>query len=300
VTTVQGWIDRARVYLQGSQADAVNRLDADYYPGDSEIILKYPLEGVGRGAPISVGRACFMAWSADAAAKTIEVTPGWAGASDVAVPSGSIVRVKPKFFDHHLYDALEETLAELSSPERGLFGVDQIEIEYLSPQTVYDLIDADGFLAPISVAFAEPTDSTDRWPFLRANEYDIRTIQPTAEFPSGLQLKLHVAPSITEGETIVLTYKKALIMPGDLDSSIESCGLDESAYDLPPMGAAVRLAFPQEMRRNSTSSQGDTRRADEVPAGANLGASRALLALYERRVNQEYARLVRAYSIRER
>jgi len=61
------------------------------------------------------------------------------------------------------------------------------------------------------------------------------------------------------------------------------------------LGAQIRLMSPREIKRNFTESQGDTRRADEVPAGSVAGSVSNLLRLRRDRIQAEAARLARAY-----
>lgn len=300
MSTVSDWMERARGYLQGAQADVVNMLEESYAPGDDEIVLTYEPDGISKGATISAGRACFMVWSVDAPAKTLAVTGGWQGASDVAVAAGTILRVKPRYLDHMLFQAVQESLAELSSPEIGLFGVGQVEIDYVSSTSVYDLIDAADLEDILTVSIVNPDDVTDRWPVLSQNQWELRRIVATAEFPSGLQLRINYPTQDLVGTTMVVTYKKAFTIPTDTDIDTSTVGLPDGADDLPALGAAQRLIYSTEARRTSVHAQGDPRRAQEVPAGSGLGAARAISALYRQRCQQEYARLVRQYGIRQR
>ena len=56
----------------------------------------------------------------------------------------------------------------------------------------------------------------------------------------------------------------------------------------------------REVKRNFTESQGDTRRADEVPAGSVNNSINNLLRLRRDRIIAEAARLARQYPLRFR
>jgi hypothetical protein len=207
-----------------------------------------------------------------------------------------MIRVNPHFPDHVLFDAITECLTELSSPEVGMYGIGQATLEHDPAKTVYDLIDAEGLENILSVTIADPTDATDRWVQLRGEAWELRRIEPTAEFPSGLQLRINYLPAGTRtADTIYVTYKRAFDLPGDVDTDIGTLGLLETAYDLPPLGAASRLAFSEEARRTAMASQADPRRATEVPVGAATGSARNIERMYRQRVQQEYARLISQY-----
>lgn len=298
--TVSDWMERARGYLQGGQADVVNRLQDPYTPGDTQIVLTYEPDGISRGTVISAGRNCFMVWAVDSPTKTCTVSGAWQGATDVAAVADQIVRIKPRYLDHMLFGAVQEAVVELSSPEIGLFAVGQLELDYVPSTDVYDLTSAADLEDIIAVSIVNPDDVTDRWPVLAQNQWELRRIIPTAEFPTGLQLRINYAVQDYVGTTIIVTYKKSFTIPTDLTDDTDTVGLPGTADDLPALGAAQRLIYSQEAKRTSTHAQGDARRAQEVPAGSSLGAARAISALYRQRCMQEYARLVRQYGIRQR
>ena len=66
------------------------------------------------------------------------------------------------------------------------------------------------------------------------------------------------------------------------------------------VGAQIRLMAGREVKRNFTESQGDTRRAEEVPAGAVGNSITNLLRLRRDRIQAEAARLARQYPLRIR
>jgi hypothetical protein len=66
------------------------------------------------------------------------------------------------------------------------------------------------------------------------------------------------------------------------------------------LGAQIRVMAGREVKRNFTESQGDTRRAEEVPAGAVGGSILNLQRLRRDRIQAEAARLNRQYPIRIR
>jgi hypothetical protein len=62
--------------------------------------------------------------------------------------------------------------------------------------------------------------------------------------------------------------------------------------DIPPLGAASNLLRTTESRRTQISSQGDTRRPDEVPVSSNSSIASQLDRQYRDRVQEEMIRLV--------
>jgi hypothetical protein len=62
--------------------------------------------------------------------------------------------------------------------------------------------------------------------------------------------------------------------------------------DIPALGAAVKLLFTTESRRTQVSTQGDSRRPDEVPVSSNSAIAGQMSRLYKARVQEEMSRLV--------
>jgi len=69
------------------------------------------------------------------------------------------------------------------------------------------------------------------------------------------------------------------------DPVVSTTGLPATAVDLPPMGAAVRLVEPREIKRNFIESQPDPRKAAETPPGAVMNSMRALAMRRQSRID---------------
>ena len=116
---------------------------------------------------------------------------------------------------------------------------------------------------------------------------------PTSDFPSGNALFIY--GSAQSGNAVRVLYKGNFTTLNSLSSGVRLSGLPDSAWDLPPMGAAVKLMASREIKRNLTESQGDTRRASEVQAGAVANSYRGLAAIRASRIAAERARLDAQY-----
>jgi hypothetical protein len=101
-------------------------------------------------------------------------------------------------------------------------------------------------------------------------------------------------PSVGSGALRVI-YKRSFATLTAITDDVTTTGLPISAYDLPPLGAAVRLAMPRGLKRNFDESQGEPRRASEVEGMAMVQNASALLSFRNRRVGAEVARLHALY-----
>jgi hypothetical protein len=93
-------------------------------------------------------------------------------------------------------------------------------------------------------------------------------------------------------------YSAPFVLPTAFDDDVVTdLGLTETMLDIPVLGAAAMLASGFESRRANLGAQGDTRRANEVQAGANLGMAREWIRMRDERIADEYGRLLNAATI---
>ena len=92
-----------------------------------------------------------------------------------------------------------------------------------------------------------------------------------------------------------MQYKTGFTALSAMSTALSTVGLHSEGYDLPALGAALRLMSTRPVRREFIDEQGSSRRADEVPAGAISASMRDLRALRETRINAEAARLDQQY-----
>ena len=94
-----------------------------------------------------------------------------------------------------------------------------------------------------------------------------------------------------------VVWRSKLIPPVSLTTDLATTGLQSTAYDLPPLGAAIKLMAGREIPRTFTSSQGDVRRATEVPPGAISASPNGLIKLRESRIGAEIGLLTSMYPL---
>ena len=92
-------------------------------------------------------------------------------------------------------------------------------------------------------------------------------------------------------------YKSPLtpVSTTDLTANQSLTGLAPTAYDLPPLGAAMALMTTTPIRREFLDAEGTSRMADEVPPGAISASFRDLMGRRRARLQAEAGRLVARY-----
>jgi hypothetical protein len=136
---------------------------------------------------------------------------------------------------------------------------------------------------------------SDDYPVIR--NVRLLTDMPTSDFASGYALAID---DYLRAGSLRVIYRAPYSPFTSESDTVASVGGSTYLDDLLVVGAQMRLVAPREIKRNFTESQGDTRRAEEVPAGAVLNSMVGLQRLRRDRIQAEAARLNRQYPIRIR
>ena len=290
MTLGSDWINTTRSYLMSGYSEERNKLSAAYTAGDTTLTFAYPLGGIRPGARLSIGLNTFYVWSVDGQIATVSAAED--SSTDANAASGSIVKVSPRFTDNEIWRALKDDLYDLSSPSSALFDIGTIDLTYNAIVNGYDLASADNLISIYEVKYLTPGPQLDN-PRINSNGYRLNRDAITSQFASGISLQLF-QPAYP-GYNLRIVYRKYFTIPSSITTDVSTTGLLDSALDLPPLGAAIRLMAGREIKRNFTESQGDTRRAGEVAAGAVMQSARNLQVLRQQRISAEAGRLDALY-----
>lgn len=295
MTTTQDLIDETKRLLLSGQRESYNKLAADTAPGATTLTFTYDLGGIKTGAYVNVGLEVFYVWDTNDSAKTATVEPARVGSTAAAHDTGDIVTVNPKFPDHAILRALNEDLYSLSSPTNGLYAIRSADLSYVEGRSGYDLAGVTGLVDILEIR-AQRDSSTGDWPLV-GNFTTSRDVDAT-DFPSGYALFL-TEPGVS-GNDLRVRYKATFGALSTLADDVEDVtGLPESAHDLPPLGAALRLVYPREVKRSFTEAQPDPRRATEVPNGSTINSARGIAGQRQTRINEEFSRLSQMFPLRQ-
>lgn len=267
----------------------MNKLSVAYTAGDTSLTFQYTMAGIVPGAQLSIGLNNFYVWAVSG--QTATVSGGFRGSTDANASIGAVVQVSPRFSDFDIWAALGMEIADLSSPINGLYGIATVDFSYNAARIGYDLGSiSSSILDGYEVKYMTPGEFKDTVRMAKI-KWSVNRNSPV--FASGLSLELN--EGAYPGYTVRFTYKSRLVMPTSLSSDLSTSLLQPSAYDIPPLGAAIRLMAGREIKRNFTESQGDTRRATEVPPGAVMQSANGLRQLRASRIIAEAASLDSLY-----
>lgn len=286
--TAQTLVYSTRLHLLGNRREPLNRLAADTVPGAVSLELEFPPGGVQEGSTVQIGLELFYVWSVSG--QTATVQPGYDNSVETAHDQGDLVTVNPKYPDHRILQALNDDLLDLSAPG-GLYRTRTVDLTWVDTAGGYDLTGVTDLL-DLNDVWAQRAGVTSK-DWVPVSNYRLERNADTGVFPSGFAVYFD---SINEpGAVLRLRYRSGFSPLVNLtDDAAAVTGLPLTALDIPPLGAAARLLRDQEVVRNSIDSQGDTRRAEEVPAGAVRRSADGLWADRARRIRNETARLGQA------
>jgi hypothetical protein len=189
-------------------------------------------------------------------------------------------------------DALNNDLRDLSAPDNGIFQMKTTSFVYNAAQDGYNLegLDNEAVQSIYTVTYADPIPVEASEPEIRS--WRLKRNRDLTSFDSGLALILY-GPG-WPGKKVTVSYKSPLTLVTSADNK-SLTGLQSTAYDLPPLGAAVALMTTAPIRREFLDAQGTHRRAEEVPPGAISASMRDLRGRREMRVAAEAARIAALY-----
>lgn len=283
-----------RRLLSGSREQFVV-LSAPTDAGDGTMSVSGP--GVGQlvqGMRIGCDLEMFLVMAATSAG-ALTVLPAQEGSLPASHDAGTLVTINPRFSRFDCGVAINDDIADLSSPTNGLGQIKTVDFTFNPVYATYDL--GSGFDSATSkvleVSFMEPQPSNmDR--LIKRGMYRVVRNSVDPRFPSGNGIVLRTA-----GFTGLPVHVQFLAPFTPLENLTDDvtgvAGIPQSAADLPALGAEILLVQPREIKRNFTESQPDARKAMEVGPGAVMNSTVALQRQRAARIDAESDRLMRAF-----
>lgn len=281
-------INRTLRQLLSGVVEQKNKLAATISASATTVTVSYDIDGLRKGSVFEIDSELFYVWEAVAGTKTLTVERGWNGSTPATHAAGAIITTSPRFPRSQVLEALNDELKDLSSPVNGLFQIKHFDFDYngsdniINLPPVLDIIDLVGVHVRV-------TGDTYEW----VRKVRLLRDLPTDDFSSSYGLKFE--NGVRSGRLRIVYKAPFNTITTESQNLTNQAGLPESCEDIINMGVQIRLMAPREIKRNFTESQGDTRRADEVPAGAVAGSVQNLIRMRRDRIIAESARLKRQY-----
>lgn len=291
-TTAQQIVDKARRYLR-DDVPGRNIVLGHTNNGDGTQTMQFKYEltvgGISEGSRLACGLQTWFVYSVNANNQTAVVAPD--EGTTALLAGNSTVLVDPRFTGYSLFQAANDCLNDLSTPESGLYQMKIVEFPFSAARVGYDL-GPELVQSIYQIQYQNPGPFKN-WRRLNTVDWRLDRNANLTDFPSGQSLSLYAQGF--QSYKVQVDYKTAFgqfALPTD---TLATVGLAETASDLLALGTAINVMIGGEVARNDTSSQGSVRRASEVPAGAVANSVRLLQMKYQQRLTAEAGRLMRAY-----
>jgi hypothetical protein len=290
MSTVAQLVNRTQRQLLSGVVEERNKLASALTATATSVVFSYDIAAIRPGTTIEIDSELLYVWEVVTGTKTATVERGFNGTTAAAHVSGSICTVAPRFPRNQILEAFNDDLADLSAPMNGLYRIKTLDINYNGSDTMINLPSLGDVIDLLDVRLRYL--STD-YPMIRRVSL-VRNL-PTSDFGSGTALKFNEP---TRSGVLRVTYKAPFNrIVRESDDLQTSTGFPISAEDILVLGAQIRLMAPREIKRNFTESQGDTRRAEEVPSGAVANSIMQLQRLRRDRIAAEATKLDSQYPI---
>lgn len=288
MSTVGTVVDRTVRQLMSGTVEERNKTVGALTAVSTSIVFQYDLNGMRAGGVIQIDSELMYVWEVFPGSKSVTVERGWNGTNAATHISGSVAVVDPRFPRAQILEAINAEIDDLSSPMHGLFQVKSLELNYNGTWSMISLPTTDKIIDLVSVSLRYI--ATD-YPKIRRCRL-IRDL-PNDDFNSGYAIRFD--EQVRAGRLIVI-YKTPFTNVTSESQNLQNIsGFPTTAEDILMMGAQIRLVSPREVKRNFTESQGDTRRADEVPTGSVSSSINNIIRMRRDRITAEAARLARQY-----
>jgi len=290
MSTASALLDRVNRQLLSGTIEERNKLATTVSSSDTSFVMSYDLGGLRAGTVFEVDSELIYIWEAVSGSKTVTVERGYMGTTAATHTAGAVITLNPRFPKAQMLEALNQDIDDLSSPLNGLFRIVSTDLNYNGSDRQIDLTGATSVLDLIDVRLRY-LDSD--YPVIRMTR--LQRDLPTTDFASGFAIVFD--ESVMAG-SLRVRYKAPFSRVSTISDSIQSvANIPTAMEDILELGVMSRVLSVREVKRNFIESQGDTRRSDEVGAGAMRDSFSNILRLRRDRIIAEAAKLARQYPL---
>lgn len=290
MTTVATVLNRASRQMLGGVVEERNKLATSIDGDDTSVVASYDLGGLRAGSVFEIESELFYVWEATPASKTLTVERGYGGSTATSHTSGAIITLQPRFPRAQMFDAVNAELDDLSSTANGLFRVVTTDLTYNGSDRQLNIASSGSIIELLDVRLRYLADD-----FPVIHGVRLQTGLPTTDFASGNTIVFD--EPVMAGTLRVVTKREFTRASSESSDLQTACFVPQSCEDILEMGVLLRMMNGREIKRNFIESQGDTRRSDEVPAGATRDSLTNIQRLRRERIVAEAARLKQQYPL---
>jgi hypothetical protein len=296
--TIATLIGRTRRHLMAMHRPEFNQVGSAIAAIDTSLTFARQMKGLAPGSRVAIDDEIIYVYETNTNVLSADCERGDLGSVAAAHTVGTRVEVNPRFPQLAIRDALRE---EIQSWPVGLYRTGAIDVTISALSGKADIT-------------ALPTDWTMilnvlKKPSTTGVQFDDRTYKikfrverdlATADFASGTGLFLDTTQAIGSN-----AYRVIYARPFDVTNMTDTAntgtdlGLEDTLLDIASLGAAWRLISTREIYRTFAESQGETRRAEEVPPMYATQAAAGLQKIRDKRIAEECTRAINTYPWRQ-
>ena len=289
-------IQKVRRRLMSGAREQIVQLIADYTAGAKVIQIGGQFSGaIQDGAILGIDLELFLVLAVTTAG-SVTVVPGYLGSTEADHAMDALVYINPRFSLYDIGVAINDDLLDLSAPYNGLGQTLYIDQTFNPTYMGYDLGNQfDGLssrILEISYQIAPPVRT---YPLIRRGMFRVvRNANQPSVFPSGNGIVVYASgyPGLPLHIQFLSPFNPLVNLDDDLTTV---AGLPATMYDLPDLGAAIKLMQPREVKRNFYEAQPDPRKATEIPPQAVANSSAKLEVQRQKRIDAESDRIELVY-----
>jgi hypothetical protein len=292
MTTVADLVEDTRRLVYGTTRQEHNALASAIDASTTTLLFTYDLQGITRGAFITIDYEMMYVLDAVSSTKTITVIRGYLGTVPATHAIGTQVEVNGRFPRPFILDELINAIRAM--PPR-LFTVKSVTISGTTGLYLYEINSK--ALHVLDVYYA-PTASRPR--IRSISDYHFLT---NYDQGAGSFIQINSDPG-SQGlirVTVALPFDWAvnpILTTTDVEAADTGLGMPNNMHDIPAYDAAYRLMATKEVVRANLMAQPEPRTAEEVPPGHLTSAANALRKVRDDRIAEEVLRLRERYPIR--
>jgi len=290
MTTIRDMVSDTRRMAFGSMADQINLVADPYIAGSSELKLQLDVTNISQGMILSSGLNVWYVRGIDPNGSTVYVIPGYDNSPKRDCAAGDFVFIKPRVTDWYMFESLNQEILRLSTPEHGLYQIAEWTADVDATWQTYPFpTAANDMIGLLRVRYRMP-GTTDVWMDIPEKSYRM-------QIEAG-ENRIRLLRNVPSGTEIKFIYKAPFRQAESLDDdAVAVCGMSPTMVDIPTLGVLSTLLRTTESRRNQVQTQGDSRRAGEVQAGANVSIASRIEKDHQMRIWEEAARLIQRVPI---
>src|SRR2546421_1536268 len=249
-TLASDLIESTRRHLFTGAPEQLNKLSGSLTSSATTFNLTYSLGGIQAGTVVAIDLEEIFVWAVNSTSMSVtDCTRGYNGTTAAAHASAAIVTVQPKFSQFRIFQALNDELLDLSSPQNGLYQIKTVDITFNPTRYGYDLTGVSDLVDVAEVRF-RTAGPEKTWPKIMSwsLERNMPSTGTYGDFASGNALMIY--RGAFPGLPIHVRYKAPFAALTGLTNDVTAVsGLPATAIDIPPLGAAIRLVLGREIHR---------------------------------------------------